>query len=114
ETTVFIVPLHAGGGMRVKILDAWNWGLPVVATTIGAEGIEIQNGKNMLIADTAQDFAQAVIRVLKEPALASRLGRNGRRAVVEKYNWRAIYTAWNEVYARLCESGGRNSVNGKD
>ena len=63
ETGAFIVPLHAGGGMRVKILDAWSWGLPIASTTIGAEGITIHHEKDILIADTAQTFAQAVVRV---------------------------------------------------
>ena len=58
ETAVFIVPLHAGGGMRVKILDAWNWGLPVVSTPIGAEGLRYVDGENLLLADNAEKFAQ--------------------------------------------------------
>ncbi|MCI0395214.1 MAG: glycosyltransferase, partial [Chloroflexi bacterium] len=68
ETAAFVVPLHAGGGMRVKILDAWCWGLPVVSTTIGAEGICYQDGRDLLIADSPEAFAQAVIRLLSEPA----------------------------------------------
>ncbi len=47
----FVVPLHAGGGMRVKILDAWLWGLPIVSTSIGAEGIELADGEHILIED---------------------------------------------------------------
>ncbi|MBE7474465.1 MAG: glycosyl transferase family 1 [Anaerolineae bacterium] len=101
ETAAFIVPLHAGGGMRVKILDAWSWGLPVVSTTIGAEGIETEPGKNILIADTAETFAQAVIRCLREPELAQLLGQNGRQTILEKYNWQVIYPAWDEVYNRV-------------
>lgn len=101
ETAVFIVPLHAGGGMRVKILDAWSWGLPIVSTTIGAEGIDIQPGRDILIADTAQDFAQAVIQVLTEPVLARQLAQGGRQAVRGRYDWRKIYAAWDDVYARL-------------
>jgi len=98
QTAAFIVPLHAGGGMRVKILDAWSWGLPIVSTTIGAEGIEIQRGKDILIADTAPDFAGAVIRVLSDRTLAHQLGDKGRQTVLEKYNWQTIYSAWDEVY----------------
>lgn len=101
ETGVFVVPLHAGGGMRVKILDAWSWGLPVVSTTIGAEGIEIQPGEDMLIADSAPEFARAVIRVLKDESLAQRLGQSGRQSVVKKYDWRVIYPAWETVYQGL-------------
>ncbi len=98
ETTVFIVPLHAGGGMRVKIVDAWCWGLPVVTTTIGAEGIAVQDGENVLLADTPEAFAQAVARVLQEPELAARLAAGGRRTVEICYDWRKVYRAWDEVY----------------
>lgn len=98
ETGVFIVPLHAGGGMRVKILDAWSWGLPIVSTTIGAEGIDTQPEEDILIADTAQAFAQAVMRILKESSLARTLAQNGRQTVTQKYNWQTIYSAWDEIY----------------
>jgi glycosyltransferase involved in cell wall biosynthesis len=99
ETAAFIVPLHAGGGMRVKILDAWSWRLPVISTTIGAEGIEIQPGKDILIADTDQTFAQAVIRILRDPTFATQLAQTGRQTVLEKYNWQTIYSAWDQVYS---------------
>ncbi|MCB0181188.1 MAG: glycosyltransferase, partial [Anaerolineae bacterium] len=101
ETAVFIVPLLAGGGMRVKILDAWSWGLPIVSTTIGAEGIEIKSGSDMLIADTAEDFARAVISILNNKALSQQLSRNGRQTVLEKYDWQTVYTAWDRVYQEL-------------
>jgi glycosyltransferase involved in cell wall biosynthesis len=101
QSAVFIVPLHAGGGMRVKILDAWCWGVPIVSTTIGAEGIAVRDGENILIADTVEAFAQAVVRVLQEPALGERLRRNGRRWVEERYNWRRAYSRWDKVYQRL-------------
>jgi glycosyltransferase involved in cell wall biosynthesis len=101
ETGAFIVPLHAGGGMRVKILDAWSWGLPVVSTTIGAEGIEVHPGEDILIADSAQTFAEAVIRVLREPLLAQRLAQNGRQTATKEYNWRVVYPAWDSVYDGL-------------
>jgi len=98
ETAAFIVPLHAGGGMRVKILDAWSWGVPVVSTAIGAEGIEAVHKKNMLIADNAVAFSQAVIRIFKEPNLAQQLRENGRQTVLEKYNWQITYADWDHVY----------------
>jgi glycosyltransferase involved in cell wall biosynthesis len=107
ETAAFIVPLHAGGGMRVKILDAWSWGLPVVSTTIGAEGIETQHEQNILIADTAPAFAQAIIRVLREATLAQQLAQGGRQTVIEKYDWQKIYSAWDEVYAGLDDKGAK-------
>jgi glycosyltransferase involved in cell wall biosynthesis len=98
ETAVFIVPLHAGGGMRVKILDAWCRGLPVVTTRVGAEGIWVCDGENGLLADTPEAFAQAVMRVLREPALAACLAAGGRRTVETHYDWRNVYRAWDAVY----------------
>jgi glycosyltransferase involved in cell wall biosynthesis len=98
ETAAFIVPLHAGGGMRVKILDAWSWGLPIISTTIGAEGIETEPGQNILIADEAEAFAQAVIQVLNDPDLAQTLGQAGRQTVSEKYHWPVRYADWEKVY----------------
>jgi glycosyltransferase involved in cell wall biosynthesis len=82
---VFVVPLRVGSGMRVKILNAMAMGLPVVSTTLGAEGIAVTQGENILLADTAGDFAEAVGLVLTYPAFAERLGRAARDLVVERY-----------------------------
>jgi glycosyltransferase involved in cell wall biosynthesis len=98
ETGVFLVPLLAGGGMRVKIVDAWTWQLPIVATTIGAEGIRYEHGGNLLIADRPADLAQAVIRLLRDPSLADRLAAAGRRTAERAYSWQTVYEAWNTVY----------------
>ncbi len=98
ETAVFIVPLHAGGGMRVKIIDAWSWGLPIVSTTIGAEGIDITPGRDILIADEPAAFAETVTQVLLDAGLAAKIAAAGRQTVLQKYNWRTVYTAWDEIY----------------
>lgn len=98
-TAVFVVPLLAGGGMRVKIVDAWRWGVPVVATTVGAEGIDYTPGVELLLADSPADFAAAVLRVLGDPALGEALTAAGRRRVLECYDWRSVYRAWDGVYA---------------
>ena len=95
---VFVVPLLSGGGMRVKILDAWAHGLPVVSTSIGAEGIEIKAGGNILIADTPAGFAEAIVRILRDDDMASQLGSSGRKTVQYTYNWRTIYRDWDQVY----------------
>jgi glycosyltransferase involved in cell wall biosynthesis len=101
ETAVFIVPLRAGGGMRVKIVDAWCWGVPIVSTSIGAEGIAVEDGRNILIADTPAAMAEAVARVLDERALGERLRENGRQWVKQRYDWRQVYSRWNQVYEKL-------------
>jgi glycosyltransferase involved in cell wall biosynthesis len=102
ETAAFVVPLLAGGGMRVKIVDAWLWGLPVVSTSIGAEGIEIRPDENILIADGPETFAEATIRLLQNRSEAQRLAQAGRRWAEQYYDWRKTYRLWDRVY-----EGGR-------
>ncbi len=87
---VFIVPLRSGSGVRVKILNALAMGLPVVSTSIGAEGLAVNSGEHLLIADTPNDFADAVVKILTDRELADRLGANGRRLVYEEYSWERV------------------------
>ena len=103
----FVVPLHAGGGMRVKIVDGWMWGLPVISTPLGAEGIAYRDGDNILIARDAREFAQATIRLLTDEALNDRLRTAGRAWVEEHYGWRAVYRCVDDVYDGLGVVAGR-------
>lgn len=98
ETAVFVVPLLAGGGMRVKIIDGWVWGLPIVSTTIGAEGIQLIDGENILLADTPESLADATVNLLQDRELRQRISAAGRAWVLEKYNWRTTYRGWDAVY----------------
>ena len=99
--TAFVVPLHAGGGMRVKIVDGWMWGLPVVSTPVGAEGIAYRDGENILIAGDATAFAHAIVRLLTDEGLNARLRTAGRAWVEEHYGWRTVYKRVDAVYDRL-------------
>jgi glycosyltransferase involved in cell wall biosynthesis len=105
ETAVFVVPLKSGAGMRVKILDAWCWGVPVVSTTVGAEGLLAEHDGNLLIADDHRAFADAVIGLFRDPRAAERLADGGRATVERHYDWRKVYTAWDELYARPARFG---------
>jgi polysaccharide biosynthesis protein PslH len=98
ETAVFIVPLHSGGGMRVKILDAWCSSLPVVSTGIGAEVLCVQSSGNIILADEPREFADAVIELLHNQELARRLSENGRATIQTKYDWRQVYRSWDLIY----------------
>jgi glycosyltransferase involved in cell wall biosynthesis len=98
ETAVFIVPLLSGAGMRVKILDAWSAGLPVISTTVGAEGMLYRDGENLSIADSAEAFANAAARLLGDKASAKRIGEAGRATVEQFYDWRNVYKAWDAIY----------------
>ena len=86
----YIVPLRIGGGTRLKIYEALAMEKPTISTTVGAEGLNINNGEDLLLADTPDDFANAVVRVLKEPALARQLGVKGAQTVRERYSWNKV------------------------
>jgi polysaccharide biosynthesis protein PslH len=89
NSDVAVVPIRHGGGTRIKILEAMALGRPVVSTTIGAEGIECNHGKDILIADSAQDFADCCLQLEKEPQLAARLTERAKLLIDEKYSMRA-------------------------
>ena len=90
ESSVCVVPLREGGGTRLKILEAFAAYLPVVATTIGAAGIRAENGKHLRLADTANDFAGAVVSLLENPVQAEALAANARRLAETRFDWAAI------------------------
>ncbi len=106
ETAVFVVPLLAGGGMRVKIVEAWSRGLPIVSTPIGAEGVDTRHGENILLADSANAFVEAVVSIFRQPSLALQLGAGGRTTAERSYDWRVVYHAWDEVYESIPRPGG--------
>jgi glycosyltransferase involved in cell wall biosynthesis len=107
-SAALVVPLRAGGGMRVKILDAMARGLPVVSTRLGAEGIAATDGENILLADGADAFAQAVVRLLRDVALRRRLAQNARQLIESRYDWRRRYDEVDAVYERLFAAGDRS------
>jgi glycosyltransferase involved in cell wall biosynthesis len=84
---VSIVPLRVGGGTRLKIAESLAMGVPVVSTRIGAEGLDAQAGRDLLVADDPAAFANAVVRVLSDARLRTDLAANGRRLVEVKYVW---------------------------
>lgn len=110
DTAAFVVPLLAGGGMRVKIVDGWRWGLPIVSTTVGAEGIRYEAEKHLLLADEPDSFADAVVRLLCDPALRQSLGETGRLWVEQQYDWRAVYGRWEDVYRQACAGHAARSA----
>ena len=99
NANLMVVPLRAGGGMRVKILNALGQGFPVVSTTLGCEGIAVEDGVHLLVADTAQDFAASVIRLLEDRHLAQELGRRGRQLIEDNYDYRIACRALEEAYS---------------
>jgi sugar transferase (PEP-CTERM/EpsH1 system associated) len=85
--SICIVPLRIGGGTRLKIFEAMAMGKAIVSTTVGAEGLPVRAGENILLADTPGDFADSVVSLLRDPNQRKRLGTSARALVQEKYSW---------------------------
>jgi glycosyltransferase involved in cell wall biosynthesis len=107
ECQVAVIPVLAGSGTRVKILEAWAAGTPVVSTTLGAEGLNCSHEAQLLIADEPQRFADAVTRLLASPQDRARIGSEGRRLFEERYTWPA---AWKTLDAIFGNSLARPTV----
>ncbi|GAB4379211.1 MAG: glycosyltransferase family 4 protein [Salibacteraceae bacterium] len=90
KAAVAVVPLRSGSGMKVKTLDAMYRGIPVVTTHEGISGIDATHGRDVLLADTDEHFANEVIRLLKDRALATSIAQNARKLVSEKYTYRKL------------------------
>jgi polysaccharide biosynthesis protein PslH len=103
RAAVAVAPLRAGGGSRLKILEAMALGRPVVSTTVGAEGIDVVDGETILIADDAAGFARAIAVALNEPTIWEPLVRNARRFVEERHDWEAIADRQLQIYEELAQ-----------
>ena len=98
DAALMIVPVRAGGGMRVRILEAFSFAMPVVTTTVGLEGIAAVENRDVLIADTPVEFAEQVVRLMRDVSLQERLAVNGRKLAEEKYDWQVVLNAMETVY----------------
>jgi glycosyltransferase involved in cell wall biosynthesis len=99
--SMFIVPLLSGSGVRVKILEAMARGVPVVSTSIGADGLDVEHGVHLLIADTPEAFAAAVNDLQSHPERAARLAAAARERVLERYDWRTCCQPVLDAYREL-------------
>ena len=97
EAPVYIVPLRHGSGTRLKIFEAMAMGKAVVSTTLGAEGLPVTHGRNILIADDPREFAGAVVRVLRDRELAAALGRAARALVEQQFTWKAAASQFETI-----------------
>jgi len=101
RATVVVVPIRVGGGTRFKILEAMAMGKAVVSTTVGAEGIDVRHGRDILLADEPEDFAVQVGRLLENASLRQRMGTAGRALIEGRYCWGASVARLEEFYAEL-------------
>lgn len=95
---VLLAPIRSGKGTRYKVLEAMITGTPVVATTLAAEGLDLQSGEDVLIADSVEELADATIKLLKDQQLQKRLGAAGQKIVRRGYSWDIIAKELDSVY----------------
>jgi|GEM_PF-220092 len=102
---VQVVPLRFGGGVRIRTLEGMAMGMPIVSTTIGADGITAVPGRDLLLADTPHDFAARVCEILRSPLLGRRLGERAREFVLAVHSEDAVEKNVVEIYSGLAEQG---------
>ena len=99
--SIAIVPLRIGSGMRIKILEMMAMGRVVITTSMGAEGIEAEHGKHIVVSDGPQEFAANIAHYLSSPEESARIGENARKLVEEKYSWDIVGNKMYDVYTKL-------------
>jgi polysaccharide biosynthesis protein PslH len=95
---LMVVPVRAGSGMRVRILEAFAHAMPIITTSVGLEGIEAVPGEDVLVADTVDEFAGRVVNLLGDKNLQSKLAERGRCLAEKRYDWRVVLKKLDEVY----------------
>jgi glycosyltransferase involved in cell wall biosynthesis len=96
-----VVPIFGPGGTRLKVLEAFAAGLPVISTSIGVAGLDVVHGKHALVSDTADGLANEAVRLLKNSTLAKKLGDNGQEFVEKQYDWKTIVKLHDQIYRKL-------------
>lgn len=109
DAHVCVIPLRAGGGTRLKILEAMALGRPVVSTSIGCEGLDVVDGHHLLIADDPQAFADAVFRLLRDDVLRKQIVTNALELVRKVYDWNTIADQLMSLYSELAISSKRRN-----
>ncbi|MES2603717.1 MAG: glycosyltransferase family 4 protein, partial [Pseudomonadota bacterium] len=100
---VYIVPLRIGGGTRLKIFEALAMGKAIVSTTVGAEGLPLEDGKHIVLADTPEAFAEKIVALLRHPSARHNLGKAGRQLVETRYSWARITDTFDSLCQSACE-----------
>lgn len=103
ESKIFISPIWIGAGVRLKNPTAWIARIPVVATSLSVEGLEYQDGKDLLIGDTPELFAEQTIRLLRDVSLCERIAAQAYQSYQEKYSEKHMCDRWKDVYYSTVE-----------
>lgn len=96
-----LLSLRGGSGTKIRILTAMAMAIPVVATSIAAEGIDVKHNENILIGDTPENFSAETIKLIRDPELNSKIGSAGRKLVESKYSWKMVAERLNDIYTSL-------------
>lgn len=111
QSSVCVIPLRAGGGTRLKILEAMAMGRPVVSTSIGCEGLDVIDGKHLSIADTPNQFANETVRLLTDKPLYKKISANGRQLVESQYDWDSIAAKLAQTYLQILKINQPQPIN---
>ncbi len=101
QASVVVAPLRIGAGTRLKVVEGLAMAKPMVSTTVGCEGIDVNPGEHLLVADAPDDFADAVVLLMRDRALGHRLGAAGHRLARDHYSWEGATSRLAELYDRI-------------
>lgn len=104
KADVLLAPIKGPGGTRLKILEALASGTPVVTTSVGAEGLDVKDGEEALIRDSAEKLAQATVKILNDKKYAKKLGEAGRKLVGKYYSWSASALKLDNIYKEAAKN----------
>lgn len=107
RASIAVAPMQSGSGVQNKILEAMATGTPVVATKLATHAIDLQAGRDIMIADRPSEFANVVVRVLKDRLLRHRLGLSGRKLVEQKHSWARVVGKLENVYQKTIDDFGK-------
>ncbi len=110
RTLIFVSALRIGAGLKNKLLEALAMQKPVVATPLSCDGIAVTNEQHVLIAESSEDIARAVIRLMKDGGLRQRIARAGRELVEERYTWRVVAEQYEALYRALSLTRAKRNV----
>lgn len=114
KTMISVVPLRIAGGSRLKILESFAAGIPVVSTSIGAEGLDIEPGRHLIVADDESAFAAECLRLMEQPQLRAQLAAAARSCLKDKYDWSVLSPlvegAWETTSRRFMERSSKEEL----
>jgi glycosyltransferase involved in cell wall biosynthesis len=114
QSDVFVAPLRAGTGSRLKLVEAFAKGLPCVSTSIGCEGLPVEDGAHLLIADSTSEIVDAVLRLLNDQELRTTLATNARLLAEERLDWEPIASAYAQDLSAAAKQQLRSTATAAD